>query len=83
MQVPWQLLSYWKRIDLSLMMCAGYICLINLVELNATLKGINLALQWQATVHLKTDFLMVYHFLSNTLNGKAKSTQKGSRRNAD
>ena len=45
---------------------------INLLELDATLKGLNLALQWQAKVmHLHTDSLCVYHWLSNTLTGKA------------
>ena len=35
---------------------------INLAELNATLKGLNLMLQWQAkVVHLYINSLCVYH----------------------
>lgn len=46
---------------------------INLAKLDTVLKGINLALQWQAKVlHLKTDSLCTYHWLKNSLTGKAK-----------
>ena len=46
---------------------------INLAELNAALKGVNLALQWEATVlHLVTDSACVHQWISNTLTGKAR-----------
>ena len=46
---------------------------INLAELNAALKGVNLALQWEATVlHLVTDSACVYRWISDTLTGKAR-----------
>ena len=52
---------------------------INLVELDATLNGLNLALQWQAKVmYLHTDSLCVYHCLSNTLTGKARVRTKAT-----
>ena len=45
---------------------------INLPEHDAALKGVNLALQWEATVlHLVTDSVCVYWWISNTLTGKA------------
>ena len=45
---------------------------INLAELDAVLKGINLALQWQGEVlHIKTDSVCLYHWISDTLTGKA------------
>lgn len=46
---------------------------INLAKLDAMLKGINLALQWQSkTLHLKTDSICVYHWVSDTLTGRAR-----------
>ena len=37
------------------------------------MKGVKLALQWQAKVlYLKTDSLCTYHWLKNSLSGKAK-----------
>jgi len=52
---------------------------INLAELDATLKGLNLALQWHAeVVHLHTDSLCVYHWLTDTLTGKARVRAKFS-----
>ena len=46
---------------------------INLAEHDVVVKGINLALQWQAKVlHLKTDFWFMYHWLKNSLSRKAK-----------
>ena len=52
---------------------------INLAELDATLKGLNLALQWQAkVVYLHTDSLCVYHWLSDTLTGKARVRTKAT-----
>ena len=45
---------------------------INLAELDAALKGINLALQWEATVlHLVTDSTCVHRWISDTLTGRA------------
>ena len=38
-----------------------------MVKLDATLKGFNLVLQWQAkVVHVYTNLLCVYHWLTNT-----------------
>lgn len=49
---------------------------INLAELDATLKGY-LMLQWQAeVVHLYTDSLCVYHWLTNILTGKVRVRTK-------
>ena len=46
---------------------------INLAELDAALKGVNLALQWEATVlHLVTDSACVHCWISDTLTGKAR-----------
>ena len=46
---------------------------INLAELKAGLKGVNLALQWEATVlHLVTDSACVHRWISDTLTGKAR-----------
>ena len=45
---------------------------INIVELDAVLKGVNLALQWQSMVlHIKTDSVCVYHWVLDTLTGRA------------
>ena len=45
---------------------------INLVELDAAIKGVNLALQWEVTVlHLVTDSACVHQWISDTLTGKA------------
>ena len=52
---------------------------INLAELDATLKGINLALQWQATVlHLITDSACTHRWISDALTGKARLTTKAA-----
>ena len=49
---------------------------INLAELNAILRGINLALQWKATVlHLKTDSACVHRWVSDALSGKLEFAQ--------
>ena len=41
---------------------------INLAELDAVVKGVNLALQWQAKrLHLYTNSLCVHHWVSNML----------------
>ena len=45
---------------------------INLAELNATIKSINLALQWQVSqLHLIANSACVNHWISNTITGKA------------
>ena len=50
---------------------------INLTDLDAVVKGINLALQWQGKrLHLCTDLLYVYHWVSSTLSGKARICTK-------
>ena len=50
---------------------------INLAELDATVKGLNLVLQWQArTVHLHTDSVCVYHWLTDTLTRRAQVRTK-------
>ena len=44
---------------------------INLAELDAALKGINLALQWEATVlYVVTDSACVHQWISDTLTGR-------------
>ena len=51
---------------------------INLVELDATLKGLNLVLQWQCRiVHLYT-LIVVYHRLSDVLMGGAQVRTKAA-----
>ena len=46
---------------------------INLAELDAVMKGVNLALQWLAKrLHLCIDSLCVYHWVSNMMTGKAR-----------
>ena len=52
---------------------------INLAELDAALKGVNLALQWEATVlHLVTDSACVHQWISNTLTGKARVNMRAA-----
>ena len=52
---------------------------INLAELDAIVKGLNLALQWQArTVHLRTDSVCIYHWLTNILTGRAQVITKAA-----
>ena len=52
---------------------------INLAELDAVIKGVNLALQWGVkTAHLKTDSMCVYHWVSDTLSGKARVRTKAA-----
>ena len=52
---------------------------INIVELDAVLKGVNLALQWQCTVlHIKTDSVCVYHWVTDTLTGRARVRTKAA-----
>ena len=46
---------------------------IDRAELDAALKGTNLALQWEATVlHLVTDSACMHRWISDTLTGKAR-----------
>ena len=46
---------------------------INLVELDAVLKGINMALMWEATIlHIHTDSACVHKWITDTLVGKAR-----------
>ena len=52
---------------------------INLVELDAVLKGITLALHWKASViHLRTDSACVHQWISDTLSGKARVRTKAA-----
>ena len=52
---------------------------INLVELDAVLTGINLTLQWQSRVlRIKTDSACVYHWVSDTLTGRARVRTKAT-----
>ncbi len=46
---------------------------INLAELDVVLKGINMALMWEATIlHIHTDSACVYKWVTDTLTGKAR-----------
>ena len=50
---------------------------INLTELDAIIKGINLAILWKTTtLHLFTDSACVHKWISDTLTGKAKVQTK-------
>ena len=50
---------------------------INLAELDAVLRGINLALHWKASaIHLRTDSACVHRWISDTLSGKARVRTK-------
>ena len=52
---------------------------IYLAELDAVLRGINLALHWKASViHLRTDSACVHWWISDTLSGKAKVRTKAA-----
>ena len=52
---------------------------INLAELDAILKGINLALQWQSRVLcIRTDFACMYHWVSDTLTGRVQVRTKAA-----
>ena len=52
---------------------------INLVKLDAMLRGINLTLQWKAIVlHLKTDSACVHLWISDALSGKARIHTKAA-----
>ena len=46
---------------------------INMAELDALIKGINMALAWQARkLRLKTDSQTVFHWVSDALSGKSR-----------
>ena len=46
---------------------------INLAELDAVLKGINMALMWEATIlQIHTDSACVHKWITDTLTGKAR-----------
>ena len=52
---------------------------INLAELDAVMKGVNLALQWKVRkLRIHTDSLCVYHWISDTLTGKARVRTKAA-----
>ena len=52
---------------------------INLAELDTMVKVLNLALQWQArTVHLHTDSVCIYHWLTDALMGRARVRTKAA-----
>ena len=52
---------------------------INLAELDAVLRGINLALHWNANViHLRTDSACMYRWMFDTLSEKAKVRTKAA-----
>ena len=52
---------------------------INLTELNAIIKGINLAVVWKkTTLHLFTDCACVHKWISDTLTGKARVQTKAA-----
>ena len=52
---------------------------INLAELDAVLRGVNLALQWKARViHLRTDSACVQRWILDTLSGKTRIRTKAA-----
>ena len=52
---------------------------INLTELDAIIKGINLAILWKTTtLHLLTDSACVHKWISDTLTGKARVWTKAA-----
>ena len=52
---------------------------INLTELNAIIKGINLAILWKTTtLHLFTDSACVHKWISDTLTSKARVQTKAT-----
>ena len=54
---------------------------INMAKLDAAVKGINLAIMWNMKkLHMHTDSLTVYQWISNTLTGKARVKTKASMR---
>lgn len=52
---------------------------INLAELDAIIKGVNLATHWETKfLHLMTDSLCVHRWLTNTLTGKSRVNTKAA-----
>ena len=52
---------------------------INMAELDAVIKGVNAALAWKLKkLHVRTDSLAVYHWISNALSGKVRLKTKAS-----
>lgn len=52
---------------------------INIAELDALIKGLNLAVCWgMQELHLKTDSLTVFHWISDALSGKARLKTRAS-----
>ena len=52
---------------------------INLAELDAVVKGFNLAMAWKMkNLTLMTDFQTVYHWIADTLSGKARVRTKAA-----
>ena len=50
-----------------------------MAELDAMIKGVNMALEWQMKIlHLRTDSLTVFHWISDALSGKARLRNKAS-----
>ena len=52
---------------------------INMAELDAVIKGVNAALAWKLKkLHVRTDSLTVYYWISNALSGKVRLKTKAS-----
>ena len=50
---------------------------INMAELDAAIKGFNAALAWKLKkLHVRTDYLTVYHWILNALCGKVRLKTK-------
>ena len=57
---------------------------INLAELDAVLKGINMALVWEATIlHIHTDSVCMHKWVTDTLTGKARVRNRAASEDAD
>ena len=64
--------------DASLLHPAGDTKDINMAKLDAMIKGVNLALQWQVSLlHHMMDSVYVHHWILNTLTNKAWINMKG------
>ena len=51
----------------------------NMAELDAVIKGVNAALAWKLKkLHVRTDYLTVYHWIFNALSGKSRWKTKAS-----
>lgn len=78
MQVPWPLASLWKAAN-PWLRSEREDKHINLAEIDAILRGINMALQWRATVgHLKSDSTCVHQWVSDTLSGMSRVYTKAA-----